>query len=890
MLSMEKMLSRRGGKSRQEIEAAIRSAAIETLESRLLLSTTGTVAGVVYNDANGNGSQDNGEPGVAGVTVFVDLNSTGTFASGDPSAVTDSSGDYSITAVPAGSYTVFETTPSGYTQFSPENNGGIPLNIAAGQTVTNDNFGVQTVGTPPPAFIAGNVFDDVNGDGIQNNGEAGQSGVTVYLDASNTGTFQAGDPTRQTDPNGNYIFPGLEAGTYSVGIILPTGETQTLPASNANISATLTAGEADTAQNFGVTGVPTAAAGTITGVVFNDINGNQVQDANEPGLSGQTVYIDQANSGAFVTGDPTAVTDANGNYSFTGLGSQVYIVRVELAPGYSQTTPAGGMGNSADLTGANGAAGENFGLAYTPSTITGTVFNDVNQNGVQDNGEAGVSGVSVYVDLNNSGQYVSGDPMATTDANGAYTITGVTPGSYSLGEIVPIGYVQTTPASGTEIPFTVTSGQTLTSQNFALQQPPATISGTVFSDNNLNGVQDTGEPGVAGVTVFVDLNHSGQYVSGDPMATTDANGLYTITGVTPGSYSLGETVPTGYTQSTPATGAEIPFTVASAQVLTAQNFALQPPPTISGVVFNDANHDGVLDDGETGVVGVTVYEDPNYNHKLDATEQHVVTDASGAFTFTDLPADPEIIRVVLPSGYQQTFPSNGIGNYIGKNTGKTFTNENFGIYKPVVATTGSITGTVFNDLNGDHVQTSNEPNLANQTVYLDLNNDGKFDSGDISTTTNASGAFTFSGLAAGTYTVLVSPSTGYRQTLPITGGTKVTVAANKTVSAGKFGVTTTAYVGGTLFNDLNGNGVQNSGEGVLAGYKVYIDLNKDGVFESNEPSDVTTSVGYWYFRSVAPGTYTIRVVAPSGWTTTHVYTVTLTSGEMITNGSIGIKK
>jgi hypothetical protein len=50
------------------------------------------------------------------------------------------------------------------------------------------------------------------------------------------------------------------------------------------------------------------------------------------------------------------------------------------------------------------------------------------------------------------------------------------------------------------------------------------------------------------------------------------------------------------------------------------------------------------------------------NHKLDAIEQSIVTDPNGNYSFTNLPADPEILRVILPNGDQQTFPTH---TYVG---------------------------------------------------------------------------------------------------------------------------------------------------------------------------------------------------------------------------------
>ena len=71
----------------------------------------------------------------------------------------------------------------------------------------------------------------------------------------------------------------------------------------------------------------------------------------------------------------------------------------------------------------------------------------------------------------------------------------------------------------------------------AVQGTPATgtgsVTGVVFSDSNTDGIQNTGEVGVAGLTVFIDTNGTGQYTQGDPTASTNSNGTYTFVGLAP---------------------------------------------------------------------------------------------------------------------------------------------------------------------------------------------------------------------------------------------------------------------------------------------------------------------------------------------------------------------
>ena len=86
--------------------------------------------------------------------------------------------------------------------------------------------------------------------------------------------------------------------------------------------------------------------GEITGMKWDDRNGNGQKDAGEPGLSGWTIFIDSDNNAALDVGEPTATTNANGNYAFVGLTVGSYVVREDQQQGWTQTSPpAGGAHN-----------------------------------------------------------------------------------------------------------------------------------------------------------------------------------------------------------------------------------------------------------------------------------------------------------------------------------------------------------------------------------------------------------------------------------------------------------------------------------------------------------------------------------------------------------------
>jgi uncharacterized protein (DUF2141 family) len=180
---------------------------------------------------------------------------------------------------------------------------------------------------------------------------------------------------------------------------------------------------------------------------------------------------------------------------------------------------------------AGGSATASFG-DQTAATVSGVVFNDSNGNGTQDDGEDGLSGLTV--------QLINGTTRtSTTDADGAYQFTNVTPGSYIMQETDRSGFVSTTPNS---VEISVPSGGSAT-ENFGDQQA-GTVSGTVFNDLNGNGTQDDGENGLADVSITLSNGSSST-------KTTDDKGKYNFTNVALGNYTVSAEELAGFFRTTP---------------------------------------------------------------------------------------------------------------------------------------------------------------------------------------------------------------------------------------------------------------------------------------------------------------------------------------------------
>jgi LPXTG-site transpeptidase (sortase) family protein len=176
---------------------------------------------------------------------------------------------------------------------------------------------------------------------------------------------------------------------------------------------------------------------------------------------------------------------------------------------------------------------------------------------------------------------------------------------------------------------------------------PGRIFGTVFTDINANGSQDSGELGIAGVTVTL----YDQFNVVVATAFTAADGSYSFAGLAAGDYTVVETDPSGYVSTT---NNSVPATV-TAGISTAVNFGDRQTPggnpaSISGTVFNDANANAVQDGGEAGLAGVTVDLFNSANVVIATT----LTAADGSYSITGLGPGIYTVRETDPSGYVST--------------------------------------------------------------------------------------------------------------------------------------------------------------------------------------------------------------------------------------------
>jgi uncharacterized repeat protein (TIGR01451 family) len=264
--------------------------------------TRATIYGYVFEDTNGDGLWDDGEPPIAGVLITLN---------GADTTTTDQDGQYLFIVAEPGIFTVVETDPDGYFSTTPNE---IHMSVELGSSYRAD-FG-DAPNDSPFAAIYGTVFEDPNGNGLWDGDEVGIEGVTVTLDDTTSTT---------TNPYGSYTFSTASEAVHTVVETDADGYFSTTP-NEVHVEVVLGEGHQ---VDFGdaPNDSPFAA---IYGTVFEDGNSDGQWDNDELGIEAVTVTL---------SGDGTTTTNPYGSYTLSTTQATLHTV-VETDPdGYMSTTP-----------------------------------------------------------------------------------------------------------------------------------------------------------------------------------------------------------------------------------------------------------------------------------------------------------------------------------------------------------------------------------------------------------------------------------------------------------------------------------------------------------------------------------------------------------------------
>ena len=687
--------------------------------------------------------------------------------------------------------------------------------------------------------------------------------------------------------------------------------------------------------------------------VFADLNRDGRQDPTDPGLAGVlvTLFKNGVSIGA-------TTTDANGNYYFSSaadpgvanrvpgkayginvLPNMAYEVRIPLAQDAlksltlttakinggtepqrdSDAVAVGTDGVVALTTGQLGTNVHTFdaGLIYRLS-LGDFVWNDANNNGVFDTGEAAIPNVTVQL-LDAANNVLS---SAVTNAQGGYLFTDLNPGQYRVR--IPLASAINPGLQG----FISSTG---TNASATGQYEPANGVPVQQANNADNGVTQAG-------------NVNGSLVNVQP-------GLAPLDEPNAPNFNLGLT-----------------DNATNENSFRNQDFSFYQPLSIGDTVFVDQNNDGMRA-GDPGLAGVTVQllqiTGGTGGIASTVTVGSTVTNANGGYLFTNLAAGTYRVRLVRDAGLNGYASSTGTpGSATGpfepavanpandKDHGtqsagfidgptlayapgaatavdpttipaglpadpaplaSQYRDQDFGVFQPL-----NLGDLVFEDANNNGVRDAGEPGVAGILVeLLDAVGNPVRDAANnpISALTAADGTYLFTNLVPGAYRIRINPPAGYMSSTGVNGsplgqyepglpGTDTTnnadhgtmvpntqqIAsspvtlfapldprnpsantaglANSANLAQDFGIYRKVSLGDFVWNDANNNGIFDAGETPIAGVTVrLLDGSNQPVLGANgQPiTTVTAADGGYLFANLVAGTYRIEVVIPTGF-------------------------
>jgi uncharacterized repeat protein (TIGR01451 family) len=880
-----------------------------------------SIGDFVWRDVNLDGFQQATEQGIQGVQMEL-LDAAGITVLG--TQTTNPSGAYVFAGLAAGTYQVRPAASN----FGP---GGVL-----------QSFGLTSQGTfgSPPHIVTladdeanaladfGYALADMQVVKSADDTEVSPGATVIFTyEVTNTGDTYLGDLTITDD---QFTLP---AGCFSAVAVAP-GETFTCQASQvinaavcniANASAdsedskgTVLGGFSLLTEQSNQVCITVVTGGSIGDYVWNDQDGDRIQDPAELGIPGVTVVLTDGIGNVLTT-----TTDGNGNYLFTGLPAGSYTVTLDEAsvpPEYVLVTTPYPI--TVNLSQNQIYLDADIGLKRLAIAVGDFVWYDTDKDGRQDVGEPGLGNISMqlWLDDDGNGQF---NPTfdfkvddTVTDSAGAYRLDAPAPGDYFVVITDDYGMLSTyVPMPGPQSllspspAINLEDGEIYRDADFGYVRVPgpgnALIGDQVWIDVNQNGTRESNEPIIINVLVCAT-----PLAGGAPLCeTTDINGRYLIE-VPAGTWVVAPTAPPfGLTPTTPVPqtvtvaagdqyldadfgyygGAELLSAVGGQiwqdlpDVNEAFNGLFEPPaepgiPDVSVNVIYDNDGDGVRDPGEPILASGSEFPGGDYLFEglLPGAYLVEVSDTLRVLRYFE-------VTVLGPNQGQDN--NNQAQPYaVGLSAGETDTTADFGYREFEAFGTGDPTGIIGDqlwlDVNGDGLFNLDDSDLPLAGITLEL---APALGLPHSTTTGGYGKYLFVDLALGEqYSVRVTDQfgilSGYLVSRlgPNQGSDNNNQAQPYNVFLGLDPVDLTAdfayvqpvTVGDFAWLDSDNDGMFDPGEQPLDGVTIQV---RDA--SNNLMGTVTTGSGFpsgqYLLGDLLPGAYTATAVA---WPSTSLPT------------------
>ena len=690
------------------------------------------------------------------------------------------------------------------------------------------------------------------------------SGYTTGLPQECKGTDEAG-----TFDGTTWTIGDMLAGEYASLFVTVTLNADTDGKTLNNTAAFVNPPEYDLVPGNNSSSASITVKHRLSGKVYYDANESSSFDNGEDPFKDITVELIGADGSVVAT----TKTDADGNYSFTGLDAGTYTVKVTKAGEIAELTqtedPDGTKDNAsgAITLNADNPVRENVNFGYIKKhAISGNVYLDQNRDKTKNTGDIDLSGVTVKL-LDKDGNVVG---TTTTDKDGNYSFTGLNDGTYTVqvDKTGPLADKEQTedPSGKTDsrsqaITFTRTDPD-VTNVNFGYADNYS-IHGLVYRDGDRNETHGATEKGYANQTVEL-RDKDGKVVA---TTTTDENGAYSFEKLPAGDYTVkvvkdGALTDLDQTEDPDSTKDSTSGVISLSndhRTETDVNFGYIANNSINGTIYRDGDRDGKKGDTEGRYSGVTV-QLLDKDGKVIAT---TTTDKDGKYSFEHLPDGTYSVKVVKDGALTDTDqtgdPDNKLDNASEPITldekNPTKGDVDFG-YVP----NNTIKGTVYRDDNRDKMINGDEPGLERVSVQL-LDEDGKV----LQTLdTDADGNYAFQHLPDGKYTVKVVRSSSIKDydqtedpdaTVDDTSAVYTMGPENSLQEKVNFGYVPDYSIAGRVYRDSDKSGSYTDGEETFSGVTVDL-LDKDGNVVATTTTDKD---GNYSFEKLPAGTYRVKV-------------------------------